>query len=348
GGEVIEVGGEPVGSVGGHGLDDGALGGLAALEVAGSVGGSGHGAGDGAEGIKEIRAGLDAFVADPPSVVTNILFAGESGSGSPDRHLRGGDVMLEIVGDGGGGGGAADQQAVRRVVDAITQGVVERSGGDGKSENGGGGIEVSGGFAAADQPDGAGVGLGEIVVEEATGSGVKGGGVVAVVGGAVGVAPSAGPVAVARERGVGPIVVHIGKHVRAGRSGIGEFAAVDVVLVVKVKGRRSDGDGGGQDDVGAGGDPLVGAGGLLELAERDVERHERVLPGLGLELAVGGDLGLDASQRGQADEDQHQKRDQRDGDEQGEAALTVRGDGGRGFHVGEDDHRTRRPGSAED
>src|SRR5690606_13426080 len=82
---------------------------------------------------------------------------------------------------------------------------------------------------------------------------------------------------------------------------------------------------GGVFQIGAGGDALVGAGVFLQLADGDVERHERVLPGLLHLLAVGGDLGFHPRERGDRDEDQHQERHQRDGDEQGEAALTNRG-----------------------
>src|SRR5690606_23325249 len=77
----------------------------------------------------------------------------------------------------------------------------------------------------------------------------------------------------------------------------------------------------GVEQVGLGGEAGVVTGVLLELADGGVERHERVAAG-GVEVAtVGGDLGLDASERGQRGDDENQKRHQHDGDEQREAAA---------------------------
>lgn len=75
---------------------------------------------------------------------------------------------------------------------------------------------------------------------------------------------------------------------------------------------------------------------FLELAEGDVERHEGVLAGLGLLLAVGGDLGLDTGEGREGDEQEDQERDERDGDEHGETAAlrkSGRAGGGRGAAV---------------
>ena len=65
----------------------------------------------------------------------------------------------------------------------------------------------------------------------------------------------------------------------------------------------------------------VGAGVFLELGQRDVQGEEGVLAGLGLALGVAGDGGLYARVGREANQQDHQKREQRDRDEQCEAGA---------------------------
>ena len=65
----------------------------------------------------------------------------------------------------------------------------------------------------------------------------------------------------------------------------------------------------------------VGAGVFLELGHGDVQGEEGVLAGLGLALGVAGDGGLHARVGREANQQDHQKREQRDRDEQREAGA---------------------------
>ncbi len=74
-------------------------------------------------------------------------------------------------------------------------------------------------------------------------------------------------------------------------------------------------------DIRRGGHSLVGAGVFLQLAKRDVQRRQRVLAGLGDLLVVARHLGFHPGQAGEAHQQQHQEGEQRDRDQQREAAL---------------------------
>jgi ADP-ribosylglycohydrolase len=81
---------------------------------------------------------------------------------------------------------------------------------------------------------------------------------------------------------------------------------------------------------------LVGAGGLLQLADRDVQRHHRILAGGGQLLRIRRHLRLHAGQRGQTHQQQDQKRQQRNRNQQREALLSFfsgRAKGGVSLHT---------------
>src|SRR5690606_33034757 len=194
-GEVFEAG---------HAFDGEALRGHEA-EGGRGVGTGGHRGGGRDVGIDEVDAGLDAFVADPPSVFADEDVAaggagsGDVGGGDLDIDEGRDDVVVFGTGDGARGDGADEQHCVVTtdgdggvdgggggdVGGARAGGIVPGGGGGGDLAEGtgggghaGGGVEV-GFFVAADEP-----------LQADGGGGHVGGGVGLRVGG---VAPDAGP-----------------------------------------------------------------------------------------------------------------------------------------------------------
>jgi hypothetical protein len=68
-------------------------------------------------------------------------------------------------------------------------------------------------------------------------------------------------------------------------------------------------------------DALVGAGVFLKLGDGDVEAEEGVLAGLGLALGVARNGRLDPRVNAEADEQDHEKREECDRNQQREAAT---------------------------
>jgi hypothetical protein len=60
------------------------------------------------------------------------------------------------------------------------------------------------------------------------------------------------------------------------------------------------------------------------LSEGNVEGEQRVLAGLGLFLEITGDGGFNPRVAGETDQQQHHEREQRERDQQGKTAGTLR------------------------